>query len=68
MKTYDLKVRIPEDLLGRIQHIALEAERHGKSHIPIEAVVLLSVAKGLQSVEYEMSNQGREVPKLRLVK
>lgn len=68
MKTYDLKVRIPEDLLGRIQKMALEAEKHTKEHIPVEAVVLLSVAKGIRDVEYEMSNQGREVPKLRLVK
>jgi hypothetical protein len=66
---YEVRAKLPAELLDRLQEIAYRAEKATGVHISIEAVILATITHGVGPVERELLNatEGKEKPKLRLV-
>lgn len=64
---YDLRIRVTKELLDEIQLLSHRAELRTAADVPIEAVILSAISRGLPAVRYEIDAMN-EPRRLRLVK
>jgi hypothetical protein len=66
-KMYDIKIRLPTELIDKLQLLSHRAESKSGKDVSVEAIALLAIVRGLTAVEFEIENID-EPRKLILVK